>query len=71
MLKNTKIVATIGPSCADEKTLTQMVKAGDVVLFHDSMEVTLKILPEFIENVQKKGLKIVGVDELLNIQAYA
>lgn len=28
MFKNTKIVATIGPACADEKTLTQMVKAG-------------------------------------------
>lgn len=28
MFKFTKIVATIGPACADEKTLTQMVKAG-------------------------------------------
>jgi pyruvate kinase len=28
MFKHTKIVATIGPSCADKKTLTQMFKAG-------------------------------------------
>ncbi|MCX6779979.1 MAG: pyruvate kinase [Candidatus Magasanikbacteria bacterium] len=28
MFKSTKIVATIGPACADTKTLTQMVKAG-------------------------------------------
>ena len=25
---NTKIIATIGPSCADKKTLTSMIKQG-------------------------------------------
>jgi peptidoglycan/xylan/chitin deacetylase (PgdA/CDA1 family) len=46
------------------------LRAGDVVLFHDWGKHTLDILPEWIEEVKKRGLKIVRADELLGIEAY-
>jgi peptidoglycan/xylan/chitin deacetylase (PgdA/CDA1 family) len=46
------------------------LRAGDVVLFHDWGKHTLDILPEWIEEVNKRGLEIVRADELLGIEAY-
>ncbi len=57
-----------------EKLLTKVksrVKGGDIVLFHDFSDATISILPDFIEHIQKSGLRIVRVDELLNEKAYA
>jgi len=51
--------------------ITRSLKGGDVVLFHDYCNITLEILPAFLDHVAKRGLKIVRVDELLNEQAYA
>jgi len=53
------------------KRVTKSIKAGDVVLFHDYCPITLDILPEFLDYVFARGLKIVRVDELLNEKAYA
>jgi len=53
------------------KRVTKSVKAGDVILFHDYCTITLDILPEFLDYVFARGLKIVRVDELLNEKAYA
>jgi peptidoglycan/xylan/chitin deacetylase (PgdA/CDA1 family) len=47
------------------------LKGGDIILFHDFGEATIKILPRLIEHIQKSGLRIVRVDELLNEKAYA
>ena len=53
------------------KRVTKSIKAGDVILFHDYCAITLDILPEFLDYVFARGLKIVRVDELLNEKAYA
>jgi peptidoglycan/xylan/chitin deacetylase (PgdA/CDA1 family) len=47
------------------------LKGGDIVLFHDFSDTTIEILPRFIEHIQKSGLRIVSIDELLNEKAYA
>jgi peptidoglycan-N-acetylglucosamine deacetylase len=52
------------------KRVTQTLKGGDVVLFHDHCTSTLEILPAFFDHVNKLGLKIVRIDELLNEKAY-
>lgn len=51
--------------------VTSGLKGGDIVLFHDFSDATIQILPRFIEHIQKSGLRIVRVDELLNEKAYA
>lgn len=50
---------------------TGHLKPGDIILFHDSVELTLTILQEFIDLVRKRGFKIVRLDQLLNMPAYA
>jgi len=50
--------------------VTRSLKGGDIVLFHDHCESTLEILPAFFEHVEKLGLKIVRLDELLNEKGY-
>lgn len=52
------------------KRVTDKLKSGDIVLFHDYCSITLEILPAFLEAVAKKGLKVVRLDELLNVKAY-
>jgi peptidoglycan/xylan/chitin deacetylase (PgdA/CDA1 family) len=51
--------------------IVSSLKGGDIILFHDFGEATIKILPRLIEHIQKSGLRIVRVDELLNEKAYA
>jgi len=51
--------------------VTKSLKAGDVILFHDNSNTTLEILPDLFDHVEKLGLKIVRLDELLNEKAYA
>ncbi|WP_276369836.1 polysaccharide deacetylase family protein [Chryseolinea sp. H1M3-3] len=50
--------------------VTRSLKGGDIILFHDYSTTTLEILPAFLEEVAKLGLKIVRVDELLKEKAY-
>jgi peptidoglycan/xylan/chitin deacetylase (PgdA/CDA1 family) len=52
------------------RRVTCKLKAGDIVLFHDYCDVTIEILPDFLEYVKNVGLKIVRVDELLNEKPY-
>jgi len=52
------------------KRVTKSIKAGDIILFHDYCAITLDILPEFLDYVFARGLKVVRVDELLNEKAY-
>lgn len=51
--------------------VTRSLKGGDIILFHDYSAATLEILPAFLDEVAKLGLKIVRVDELLKEKAYA
>lgn len=51
--------------------VTRNLKSGDIVLFHDYCEVTIEILPKFIDHVSSRGLKIVRLDQLLNVDPYA
>jgi peptidoglycan/xylan/chitin deacetylase (PgdA/CDA1 family) len=50
--------------------ITKSLKGGDVILLHDHGSATIKILPALLDHIAKIGLKIVRVDELLNIKAY-
>lgn len=46
------------------------VAAGDIVLFHEAGLHTAAILSQFIQNARAKGLEIVPLDRLLDIDAY-
>lgn len=50
--------------------VTNSLKGGDIILFHDYSANTLQVLPSFLEHVKKLGLKVVRVDELLKEKAY-
>lgn len=58
----------------DEKILLKRVqkklKKGDVLLFHDHLEFLPRFLPLFLEYLLKEGYTIVGLDQLLQLQAY-
>ncbi len=47
------------------------IKPGAVFLFHDTSKTTLDILPEFIQEVKKRGYNIIPLDKLLALQPYA
>ena len=47
------------------------IKPGAVFLFHDTSKTTLLVLPNFIQEVKKRGYNIVPLDKLLDLQAYA
>lgn len=53
------------------KRITRNLKPGDIVLLHDYSDLTIELLPDFIDHVAAIGLKIVRLDELLNIKPYA
>lgn len=50
--------------------LTKKLKAGDLILFHDYATSTLEVLPEFLDSVKRKGLKIERLDTLLHEDPY-
>lgn len=51
--------------------LLKQVRPGAIVLFHDTMAITDRILPRFIVGVREKGMEIVPIDQLINENAYA
>ncbi len=59
----------------DEKKLLAKINSGiqqgAVFLFHDTSKTTLNVLPEFLQEVKKRGYNIVPLDKLLDLQAYA
>jgi len=58
----------------DEKKLLDKINAalapGAVYLFHDTSSTTVKVLPQFIQEVKNKGYHIVPLDKLLALKAY-
>ncbi len=58
----------------EQKLLTRImrqVKPGAIILLHDSMPITATILPALITQIKNRGYKIVRLDKMLNIPAYA
>lgn len=53
------------------KRITKNLAAGDIVLLHDHAELTIELLPEYIDHIRKSGLKIVRLDELIGLKPYA
>jgi peptidoglycan/xylan/chitin deacetylase (PgdA/CDA1 family) len=51
--------------------VSKALKPGAIVLFHDTSKTTLAILPAFLRQAAEKGYKIVRLDSLLNVKAYA
>lgn len=51
--------------------VTDSLKPGAVVLFHDTSKSTLEILSTFIKQAQGMGYEIVRLDKLLNLEPYA
>ncbi len=43
---------------------------GNIFLFHDTSEKTVKVIDQLLEKLTKDGLRAVTVDELLDIKAY-
>ncbi len=50
--------------------VTQQLKPGAVVLFHDTSEKTIHVLKQTLEFAKQNGFKIVSMQSLLNIQPY-
>jgi peptidoglycan/xylan/chitin deacetylase (PgdA/CDA1 family) len=68
-------VRSLDTVAKDEKKLLSKINAGikpgAVFLFHDTCRITLNVLPEFIQEVKKRGYNIIPLDKLLALQAYA
>lgn len=47
------------------------IKAGDIILLHDSQGQTAEILTELIQTARKNGYTFVRLDQLLQINAYS
>lgn len=50
--------------------ITSKLQPGSIILLHDSMEITVKILPALIGAIRSKGYTIERIDKILNIPAY-
>lgn len=68
-------VRSLDTSIKDKEKLlfriTDKLQAGDIILLHDSMEITASILPDLITAIKAKGFGIERLDKMLNINAYA
>lgn len=58
------------PQLLLERILTKL-KNGDVILLHDSMQVTAGVLTALIQACRQKGFTFVRLDELLRVKPYA
>jgi peptidoglycan-N-acetylglucosamine deacetylase len=51
------------------KRVSKSTRSGSVILLHDC-DVTIEMLPALLQDLSKRGLKVVRVDELLNEKPY-
>jgi peptidoglycan/xylan/chitin deacetylase (PgdA/CDA1 family) len=51
--------------------VTGAIRPGAIILFHDTSETTLNVLPAIIENALGRGYTFERLDKLLNKPAYA
>jgi peptidoglycan-N-acetylglucosamine deacetylase len=52
-----------------QKTIAE-VKAGDILLFHDTSRITAGILEKLIVSLQERNFRFVSLDELINTRVY-
>ena len=51
-------------------TVSKKIKNGAILLFHDTQEVTVEVLPKIIKHCKDNGINIVSLPELINEKAY-
>jgi len=51
--------------------VAKQVKAGGIILFHDTSTKTVAVLKQTLNFAKENGFKIVSLEHLLNIKAYA
>jgi peptidoglycan/xylan/chitin deacetylase (PgdA/CDA1 family) len=57
----------------EKKLLTKIndgIKPGAVFLFHDTSKTTVAVLPQFIQEVKKRGYNIIPLNKLLDLRRY-
>lgn len=52
------------------KKITRKISDGSIILFHDTQQITVDVLPEIIQFCKTNGITIVPLPELINTQAY-
>lgn len=52
------------------KKIVSGIKGGDIILLHDTQEITVNILPDLISAIKKSNLQLVSVSELINENPY-
>lgn len=52
------------------KKITSSITNGSILLFHDTHQITLDVLPEIIQFCKTNGITIVPLPELINSPAY-
>ncbi len=53
------------------KKILDALKPGTIYLFHDSMEITARVLPDFLKEVKSRGYKVRSLDKVLHLAPYA
>ena len=53
------------------KKLVRRLRPGAVILLHDTQQITLSVLPRFIQAARNEGYEFVRLDKLLNVEVYA
>lgn len=54
-----------------ESRILNRLKGGDIVLLHDSQQITAEILTDLIRKAREKGFTFVRIDKLLDLKPYA
>jgi peptidoglycan/xylan/chitin deacetylase (PgdA/CDA1 family) len=52
------------------KKITSSISNGSIILFHDTQQITVDVLPEIIQFCKTNNITIVPLPELINIPAY-
>ena len=52
------------------KRISRKIENGSIILFHDTQQITVQILPELIRYCEEKGIKILPLDKLINKHPY-
>lgn len=69
---NVRSFDTTAKNKADlEARILNRLKGGDIVLLHDSQQITAEILTDLIRKAREKGFTFVRVDKLLDLKPYA
>lgn len=50
--------------------ITDKLKPGDIILMHDTQQVTAEILDRALISIREQGLKVVPLENLVNLPAY-